>query len=65
MEIRQAEIERQVPFARAIEKLKSRANDFKQAKLAKEIEKFTSGDAARKAFCRLMLKGGRTISSNK
>jgi len=44
MEMRQAEIERQVPFARTNEGLKSRADDFEKAKTVKEAEKFLSGD---------------------
>lgn len=41
MEIRQAEINRQVPYARSIKKAKSRAV---KSKIAKEVEKFLSGD---------------------
>jgi hypothetical protein len=44
MEIRQAEIEREVPFARTIEGLKSRGEEFEKAKTVKEVEKFLSGD---------------------
>jgi hypothetical protein len=38
MEIRQAEIKRQVPFAQPIKKLKSRAVEYQIAKIAKEVE---------------------------
>ena len=41
MEIRQAEINRQVPYARSIKKAKSRAVE---SKITKEVEKFSSGD---------------------
>jgi hypothetical protein len=44
MEIRQAEIKRQVPFAQSIKKTKSRAVEFQKAKIAKEVEKFLSED---------------------
>jgi hypothetical protein len=46
MEIRQAEIKRQVPFAQSIKKLKSRAVEYQKAKIAKEVEKFLSEDVA-------------------
>jgi hypothetical protein len=43
MEMRQAELNRQLPYAQYIAKIRSHALEFKTAKLAKEFKAFVSG----------------------
>ena len=43
MEIRQAELNRQLPYAQSVAKIKSHAMEFKAAKHVKQVEPFLSG----------------------